>query len=804
MADLYSVADGLTPTAQEILQAELFVQQVLAAQYPDLDLREGTGLRDLVIRPSAMLFALAKKATDLYFSQNTLQGVDDVTPQDMVDSILSNWFLTRNIGIQSIINARLYFASRKNVSVSSDVYFSTDNTLRFFPSTSLSAPASALTYDSYSDEYYIDIDMTAEKEGADYNIGSGSLLYFANFDPYFLRAEINYLKEASISTETNLEFIDRAETAISTRNLINVPSVDSNLRATFNYIKRLVTIGMGDPEMIRDQLKAVFDDEDPRSITSLSSTGTTATAVLADHGFNTGQRVTITDALPTTYNGTYIITVTDASTFTYTISTTAGPATTIATVQAVNLPVLIHNGGMMDIYCSESLASSITQLTTDQFGKAVLTGPVYSFDRSSVSGGAEADTIPYENMSTVSSMSIVSTTVTAATAAPHAFSVGDTVTIGGAVQLQTLTSLSSVGLSATATLAGHGYQVGNSVVIAGATQTSYNGTFIITSVTSSTFSFNLAIATTSPATGTITASVNLINGDHVITAGSGSSFEFVISQVSAVAVTGTISASSPVHYEVSNTYDQVKTIDNITSIDTEATVTMTHHGYVAGRYVKIEGVTPSGYNGSWLINEVINIDQFTFTLPAPVTGSFSGGTSTFVVPWYDYGFSERQSLVIDFGTGNANQTASFNINYFQNLDSIQSYLEDSTNRVLCADPLARGLNFYLLDVKVVAYGGTVPNTAQLTSIISDYLSTLDVGGTFVMTDMVAKLRLNEITNIQNPPLVTFHKYTRDLNPVTSGIITDILDPNDRTSVFIIGNVEAGTLIVPQTNTPVIS
>jgi hypothetical protein len=641
MSDLYSVIPGLQPTSQEILEAELLCKQILEAQFPDLDLREGTGLRDLVLRPSALLLTLVKKGVDQYFTQNTLNGVDDSTPTEVLDSILSNWFLTRKIGIKSVISARLYFARKKNVSVSSSTYFSTDNTIKFLPSESISYSADAMTFDSYSNEYYIDIELVAEKEGTDYNISSGSLLYFSNFDPYFLRAEINYLKSESINSETNSEFINRSKTAISTRNLINVPSVDSNLKAEFNYIDRLLVVGMGDAEMIRDQIRVVFEPSIPRTPASIVYNGSIAIVAMPDHGYKTGQRITVSEAIPSGYNGDYTITVTDTSTFNFPLVSDPGVITALPSIVDINDPITVHNGGMVDIFCSDTLAKSTVQLTTDEFGKVNLTGPIYEFSRSSISGGSDADQIPFS-----------------------------------------------------------------------ATFTSYND------------------------------------------------------------------------------YLETKSITEIDGQGSYALVTVTNHGYVAGRSVVISGSSTAGFNGTWLVKEVVNEHQFTFDLPSTLStvSTDTGMTVKFVTPWNDFGFSERQSLVIDFGTAYANSTASFDIGYFQNLDSIQNYLDDPTNRVLCADYLAKGFNFYKLSVEVTSYNSTVPDVSVVESVIQSYLTSLDLGDMFVMSDMMSQLRLNGIVNIQNPPNVTYKKYTRDLIEVETGTITDILDPNDRTNVFLLDSV----------------
>lgn len=73
---------------------------------------------------------------------------------------------------------------------------------------------------------------------------------------------------------------------------------------------------------------------------------------------------------------------------------------------------------------------------------------------------------------------------------------------------KTITSLTSAGTVATATCAAHGYATNAFVQIAGAVQSAYNGFFLITVVDANTFTFVLASSATSPATGTITVTID--------------------------------------------------------------------------------------------------------------------------------------------------------------------------------------------------------------------------------------------------------------------------------------------------------
>ena len=68
------------------------------------------------------------------------------------------------------------------------------------------------------------------------------------------------------------------------------------------------------------------------AVTSVTSVGTTATVTMAAaHGLLTGMSVTLSGFTPAGYNGTYVITVTGLSTFTYTLASAQGVTTVTGT-----------------------------------------------------------------------------------------------------------------------------------------------------------------------------------------------------------------------------------------------------------------------------------------------------------------------------------------------------------------------------------------------------------------------------------------------------------------------------------------
>lgn len=800
MASLYTTIPGLVPSSQEIIEAEILAKQVLEGKFPDLDLREGTGLRDLVLRPTAYAFALLKKASDYYFTQNTIKGVDDATPTETVDDILSNWFLTRSLGTYAVLNARVYFARQKNVTITSDLSFSPDNTLNYFPEESKVYPAEAMTYDSYSNEWYIDVFLKAADTGSQYNVSEGSLLYFTNFDPYFLRAEINYLAQESIPTETNAEFIKRASSAISTRNLINIPSVESRIREVFNYVKRIVTVGAGDVDMIRDMIRVMFDDPPKYAPINASVTGNLVTLTLGRDIFIPGQTVELSNGMPVEVNGRYTVVDTGAGTITVEVPSAPALISQAPEVSLAVSPLFIHNAGMTDVYCGDRLSSSIVQVTTDHLGVAKIEGPVYAIERSQASGGDDDDTIPlYKTAQDAAFTTNFASKYLQLSSPAHGFSASDTVEVLGVEQSVSVQSIVCVGLTVTVTADGHGAQVGNTVTISGVTPASYNGNVTVTNVSGNTFQYVVPFQIPSAGFGLSmkVGNTNLLSGAYVHAVPDANTLQVKMPNIwftgipSPSLVVGNLLVRKATAFSTRNPFLRPFADVSVTVQNGIATVLLYNHGYTLGREIIVKNSPTSQLNGAWRIVSVASGSEFSFAVPIPaVTPVVTTASVTSVDHRYDYGFSARQILEVDFGIPYANKTASFELKKFSDVEGVQAYLDSPDNRVLCGDYLARGFNLYLLNVSVTAYNGQPPSTELIQSTLDAYLSSLAPGATLVLSEVSKALGVAGIVNIQTPVGVKYTHYTRDLNSPKSGVITDYLDPEDKTSVFVLRSVSS--------------
>jgi len=405
--DLFQTFPNLQVSSSDLLQAEAFIAQTLQSQSQylnqPLDLRPGTALYDLVIRPTAVLYSMLRQSLMYTTAQNTLSNVTDSSDSTIVDAILSNWFATRNLGTYAVISTRLYFAISKNVTVPSTTSFSPDGQNFYLPTSTIIAPSASLIFDPSSGEYYFDVTLQAQSPGTAANLTGGGLIYFTNFDPYFLRATINYLVQSATDPETNTQFISRASAGISTRNLINTNSIAYNVLTNFPSISQVESYGMGDAQMIRDQVQvyapgvatpiwihsggyadiyiseitstnlaqytldpngsltltgpiltvsrsslsggtaadtvpsgATFTLTNPNvytlGVSSLSVSGTTATATVSNHGISINRWVLVSGTIPSGFNGWVQVQTTTQNTFTYTVAAGLAAPTGIVAV----------------------------------------------------------------------------------------------------------------------------------------------------------------------------------------------------------------------------------------------------------------------------------------------------------------------------------------------------------------------------------------------------------------------------------------------------------------------------------------
>ncbi|MBI4291462.1 MAG: hypothetical protein HY661_08295 [Betaproteobacteria bacterium] len=425
-----------------------------------------------------------------------------------------------------------------------------------------------------------------------------------------------------------------------------------------------------------------------KPVITLVSSGSTATATVTGHGFASGNSVTVSGASPEVYNGTFSITVVDANTFTYPLS--SSPSGNTASVVATNHG--LNTGDLVTVTGSAQAGynvadTAVTKVNSDSFtyplgaavtgassghsvaGKKLVSSLTGLVGASSTAVTANVPVHNYPNSASV--------TITGAT--PAEFNGTYTITVGTDPNTFTYNAPITAAAATTARVnaIGHGFVTGDTVTIAGASLDAYNGSFLVTVIDANTFTYTLPSTQILNPTGTITASKpgvtlsatsvthpttgsakdtatvttaaahNLSPGDVVTISGanqreyngprtlvsaSGTTFTYVNDGIvnAATPATGTMSAT------VGATTRSITSITHptggSTSAKSVATVTSAAHGFAVNDVVTITGATQNQYNGTWVITAVTT-NTFTYVneginvAATPATGTVSVSAS---------------------------------------------------------------------------------------------------------------------------------------------------------------------------------
>jgi len=254
-------------TQEQFDAAEAVLVDLTRAAYPSLDLRRGTVLRDLLIRPAASVYALnTDRLTELQnkMSLVTLSTDETADPSD-VDAILANFGVERNTGNKAtgpvmvrVDAARDYVLAENFRFITLDglVFLTTrPYTVRLDPDTT--AGDIQLYRSDDGTYYYFVIDLIAETEGAQYSISQGTALDAGNTLFGFVAGEAYSDFSGGVDEESIQEVLARLPAAVSYRALESRTSIDAKLREYFEdtavRIQSISSQGYGDRTQLRDK-----------------------------------------------------------------------------------------------------------------------------------------------------------------------------------------------------------------------------------------------------------------------------------------------------------------------------------------------------------------------------------------------------------------------------------------------------------------------------------------------------------------------------------------------------------------------
>ena len=230
----------------------LFIRSRLAQEYPELALKEGDALIDLLVKGAELLFdplnrEINRIAMVQSFKDPTLLNTDEAS------ALGANLFAYIQTGTLASGTVRIYFATPRSKTISPSDYFVSKTGLLFYPNSSQAIKADEMLYNIEGSQYYFDVSVVAEAPGDQYNLDPDAIVSAPTVTDA-VRVTNKARTSSGTAAETAPQFIDRAEQNLCEKSLSSVRGIVTKLTAAFPEITRIAIVGYSDPEMGRDEV----------------------------------------------------------------------------------------------------------------------------------------------------------------------------------------------------------------------------------------------------------------------------------------------------------------------------------------------------------------------------------------------------------------------------------------------------------------------------------------------------------------------------------------------------------------------
>lgn len=241
---------GIDPFDDDIMT---FVLTRVQQSFPNLAITEADALTDTVLDPMRVLIEPLVREIKLVKLRSSLRNINSLS-DDEVDSLLGNFFASRIAGGFSVGVVRAYYATPQSQSVTLTNAAVTRSGLRYMPSRPQAITTDEMFLNREGTEYYFDINYTAEQRGVQYDAEPGDIISIANLSTATRVRNVRRFRGGT-PREDSTEFAARAASSVGDKTLTVARGITATLTDSFPSIRRIFSVGFGDPEMQRDVIK---------------------------------------------------------------------------------------------------------------------------------------------------------------------------------------------------------------------------------------------------------------------------------------------------------------------------------------------------------------------------------------------------------------------------------------------------------------------------------------------------------------------------------------------------------------------
>ena len=249
-------------STDDILAAETLIGQYVSDRFPSIDVTPGTTIYDLVIRPAAIVYLTNRAQLTALAATNSILGIQNnpsLASDQVLDSILSNFLITRNPGTNVTGNLRINVSRSAAYTIQAGVEFTApngliytaDTTVNGTPSPSNSIDVQLYSSDSTNTQWYFIVPVTAAGSGSTYILVGQPQFTMADPIPNLISIFAFGGFNNAVNQETNDQLIARIPNALSAKNLVSRSSLNSVLKDNFPQVTSVGVAGFGDPALRR-------------------------------------------------------------------------------------------------------------------------------------------------------------------------------------------------------------------------------------------------------------------------------------------------------------------------------------------------------------------------------------------------------------------------------------------------------------------------------------------------------------------------------------------------------------------------
>ena len=240
-----------------------YIIERIKEQDPEVDVREGSGVYDLLINPLTSILTAYQKD---HSAIKNRQGITDVSAlsESELDAVAANYLVTRNKGNLAQGYVKLYFRSARQLTIPRGTRFVDESGLLEFETVNSFDISKYQMSKNLSDFPNYDtgpVFVQAIQAGAEYNIPAGSITSVKTGSISPLKVDNTEAFALGDDSETNTDFLSRLQNNLYNLSLGSPNGLKTQIQEQKSSVIDVEVIGAGDRLMVRDLTKLSEDVE---------------------------------------------------------------------------------------------------------------------------------------------------------------------------------------------------------------------------------------------------------------------------------------------------------------------------------------------------------------------------------------------------------------------------------------------------------------------------------------------------------------------------------------------------------------